>query len=79
VTAYRFVTLTCDECGEVSDGGMDLSVKAARATARAEHWTYEGRRDICPRHHGYYWCDVGGWIYDPAIASRFNAAAPWTA
>ena len=53
MTAYRFVTLTCDECGEISDGGMDRSVKEARATARAEGWAYQHRRDICPAHRGY--------------------------
>ena len=53
MTAYRFVTLTCDACGEISDGGMDRTVKAARATARAEGWAHDGRGDTCPSHNGY--------------------------
>lgn len=72
MTAYRFVTLTCDVCGEISDGGTDRTVSQARATAKAAGWKRNGRTDECPRHHGYYWSEPGGWIYDPAIAEQFN-------
>lgn len=72
MTAYRLVTLTCDVCGEISDGGMDRTVAEARATAKAAGWKRNGRADECPRHHGYYWSEPGGWIYDPVIAERFN-------
>jgi hypothetical protein len=71
MTAYRFVTLTCDECGEVSDGGMDRSVKQARATARADGWGYEHRRDICPSHRGYTRICGDGfsvWVRDDTLA-----------
>lgn len=54
MTAYRFVTLTCDECGEIYDGGTDRTVRAARAGAHAEGWHYSRERgDTCPAHHGY--------------------------
>lgn len=65
MTAYRFVTLTCDECGEISDGGHDVTVTAARATARAEGWTYQQNRDLCPRHRGYRHVEGIGWVKDP--------------
>lgn len=39
MTAYRFVTLTCDRCGEVNDGGIVRTVREARSIAAAEGWT----------------------------------------
>lgn len=53
MTAYRFVTLTCDECGEIHDSGESSTVKDARQCASAEGWHYEKRRDTCPLHHGF--------------------------
>jgi len=61
VTAYRFVTLTCDECGEISDGGMDRTVREARATARANGWQHDERGDTCPLHNGYRRLPMGGY------------------
>ncbi len=49
MTAYRFVTLTCDRCGEIHEGGTDTTVAQAREGAAAEGWRYERRRDLCPR------------------------------
>jgi len=68
MTAYRFVTLTCDGCGEIFDSGDSRSVRDARAQARAEAWRYVQREDLCPRHFGYYSSDVAGWVYHPVIA-----------
>ncbi|HTN58936.1 MAG TPA: hypothetical protein VL043_11765 [Protaetiibacter sp.] len=49
MTAYRFVTLTCDGCGEVFDNGQSLTVASARRAAKAEAWTNPSRgRDHCP-------------------------------
>jgi hypothetical protein len=63
VTAYRFVTLTCDLCGEISDGGTDRTVREARATAKAEGWKHDARGDTCPKHNG--WTRLGyGWERD---------------
>jgi hypothetical protein len=55
MTAYRFVTLTCDICGEIHDDGISMRVREARKTAAREGWrtvrTQEGKfLDKCPRH-----------------------------
>lgn len=71
MTAYRFVTLTCDACGELFDSGDSRSVKDARAKARAEHWRHVQREDLCPLHFGHYWSEVAGWVYHPEIAATF--------
>lgn len=57
MTAYRFVTLTCDRCGEIWDDGIDVRVRETRDAAARAGWRYELRRDLCPRckHAG------GGW------------------
>lgn len=49
MSAYRFWTLTCDECGEISDGGMDMTKREAKQTARNAGWkvTFGGNRDLC--------------------------------
>lgn len=70
MTAYRFVTLTCDGCGEIFDSGGSRTVKDARQQAKAEGWHYYQREDLCPRHFGHYWSEIGGWIYHPKIASE---------
>lgn len=49
MTAYRFVTLTCDQCGEIYDSGTHVKVQETRHAAAREGWRYERRRDICPR------------------------------
>lgn len=46
MTAYRFVTLTCDRCGEVFEGSHP-GVPATRELASREGWRYERRRDLC--------------------------------
>ena len=38
MTAYRFATLTCDDCGQIWDGGTDRTFAQARAGARSEGW-----------------------------------------
>lgn len=48
MTAYRFVTLTCDRCGEIYDYGSDKTAGMARSHAAAEGWRYLQRRDLCP-------------------------------
>jgi hypothetical protein len=53
VTAYRFVTLTCDSCGEVFDDGASLRIPEARRRAAWEQgWTTGpatrlGKTDYC--------------------------------
>ncbi len=55
MTAYRFVTLTCDSCGEVFDDGASLRIPEARRRAAYEaRWTTGqatrlGKTDYCPR------------------------------
>lgn len=39
MTAYRFVTLTCDGCGEIWDYGIHTRFASARQAARAMGWT----------------------------------------
>lgn len=39
MTAYRFVTLTCDRCGEIYDSGSCHYVRSARRNAGYEGWT----------------------------------------
>ena len=49
MTAYRFVTLTCDGCGEISDEG-GLTIPGARQSASRRGWTFGARRvraDLC--------------------------------
>lgn len=49
MSAYRFVTLTCDGCGEIHDSGSSATVAHARKVARAEAWTSPARNDDrCP-------------------------------
>lgn len=38
MSAYRFVTLTCDRCGEIFDPGTETSVRAVRGMARPYGW-----------------------------------------
>jgi hypothetical protein len=33
MTAYRFVTLTCDNCGEIHDGGASVTFREIRRDA----------------------------------------------
>lgn len=48
MTAYRFVTLTCDSCGEIWDGGTDRTARQARFGARSVGWTQPERsQDRC--------------------------------
>ena len=49
MTAYRFVTLTCDQCGEIWDGESVVRVTEAREHAAAAGWRYKHRHDLCPR------------------------------
>ena len=55
MTAYRFVTLTCDRCGEVYDSGTPRTTREARAQARREGWAHAvyrnpgGSADYCGR------------------------------
>lgn len=48
MTAYRFVTLTCDRCGEIFDEGIQTRVRECREAAAVRGWRYERRRDLCP-------------------------------
>lgn len=57
MTAYRFVTLTCDGCGEIFDEGTKTTFREARqAAARYGWWTTGGGlshqpvQDWCPKH-----------------------------
>lgn len=55
MTAYRFVTLTCDICGEIFDEGIQVYVCDCRKTAAARGWrtgwgTDRRRIDICWKH-----------------------------
>jgi hypothetical protein len=64
MTAYRFVTLTCDECGEIHDDGQSRGIRAARADAKEHGWHYSRERgDTCPLHHGWRRTVYG---YEPA-------------
>lgn len=70
MTAYRFVTLTCDECGEIWDGGTDRTVTQARRGAKAVGWKYDrARGDTCPLHNGY-WRSDGGYYYPLSKAGQ---------
>lgn len=65
MSAYRFVTITCDGCSEVWDEDTTTSIQEARKWARTRHgWRTERRAvddgwgggpslknfDYCPRH-----------------------------
>lgn len=43
MTSYRFVTLTCDDCGEIWDDGINTLVAPARRSARTAGWTQPTR------------------------------------
>ncbi|WP_061001529.1 hypothetical protein [Mycolicibacterium mucogenicum] len=77
MTAYRYVTITCDLCGEICDPGMAKTVRAARAAARAEGWKHVSGQDHCPRHYGYYSSEVSGWLYDPVLSKQQAAFSGW--
>lgn len=48
MSAYRFVTLTCDSCGEVYDDGIITKVAEARRQASFAGWTQPSRgQDRC--------------------------------
>ena len=51
MTAYRFVTLTCDGCGEIWDHGIAVTFAEARGFARLSGWSFvrEGSQDYCGR------------------------------
>lgn len=59
MTAYRFVTLTCDGCGEIHDAGQSRNATEARTAAAAEGWRHrrgEGPHETGPgpgRHLDY--------------------------
>lgn len=38
MTAYRFVTLTCDHCGEIFDPGTEIYTRRVRRMAAAIGW-----------------------------------------
>ena len=61
MSAYRFVTLTCDDCGEIFDES-DRTIPNARSAAKRLGWTRDGKKDLCPRHNGYKWFDGFGWV-----------------
>lgn len=50
MTSYRFVTLTCDGCGQIHDDGQSTRVGNARGTAAAEGWRH--RRGVGPNETG---------------------------
>lgn len=53
MTAYRFVTLTCDGCGEIHDDGQSLTAAKARASAKSGGWTQPNRgEDRCGQCNG---------------------------
>lgn len=50
MTAYRFVTLTCDVCGNIFDDGQSTAVRQARLRAKdtASWRIYDhGSKDMC--------------------------------
>lgn len=57
MTAYRFVTLTCDHCGEIYDGGCDRTVKEALAGASRDGWK---RVPQWKDKLSYVWRDICG-------------------
>lgn len=62
MTAYRFVTLTCDTCGEVFDDGMCVTVADARRQAGKQGWTKVGRsEDRCGVCNGTHYRDGAGY------------------
>lgn len=65
MTAYRFVTITCDTCGEIYDPGGVRSIPAARGMAKMEGWRHDKERgDTCPLHHGYVRLGEFGFVRD---------------
>ena len=51
MSAYRFWTLTCDECGEVFDEGIQMTAKECRTSAKKRGWSTgvgKHREDYCP-------------------------------
>lgn len=52
MTAYRFVTLTCDSCGKVWDNGIIVTVAEARRKAARDGWGQPAKgRDQCGSCH----------------------------
>lgn len=49
MTAYRFVTLTCDGCGEIWDDGRSFSAFDARITSGRAGWTSAPNSDSAIR------------------------------
>lgn len=51
MSAYRFVTLTCDGCGEIWDEGYETRTVNARKRAARRGWRVVGKgrdaRDYC--------------------------------
>lgn len=54
MTSYRFVTLTCDGCGEIFDPGTARTVSDCRRYARAYGWANRGLDDRCGVCEGTY-------------------------
>ena len=48
MSAYRFVTLTCDGCGEIWDHGCINNKVEARRMAKRHGWLSRGNDDRCP-------------------------------
>lgn len=71
MSAYRFVTLTCDWCGEIHDPGGARSAAEARESAKDEGWHPMGSgKDACPAHFGYIRLGPFGWNYNPEEAAK---------
>lgn len=50
MSAYRFVTLTCDACGEIFDHGIHTRVRECRTyAAKRFGWSSRNGYDYCGR------------------------------
>lgn len=50
MSAYRFITLTCDVCGEIYDPGFGTITKKVRNNAKQEGWkSTKHSEDFCPK------------------------------
>lgn len=77
MTAYRFVTLTCDECYEIWDDGQSKKIRDARASAKTAGWIFRDGQDLCPVHLGYH-RTAFGYERDDAVPGYSGFGKPLT-